>query len=215
MIIIGVTGQMGSGKSTVSMLIKNATGAVVVDADKIAREYMAPGKEAYEAALRIFGKTILYNRRQANKWRVNRLKFADILFHDDEKRAEFNKTTFRLIGERTKQMILENPDKEFVVLDFPLLYEGGFDKLCNCVIGVFADEETKIRRLDQRPLLTREGAMQRLSKQMSEEKLRELVDYNVENSRDRNYIALSRDVTRLIEKIRKDEEEKRAKNESI
>ena len=209
MIIIGVTGQTGSGKSTVSTIIKNNTGAVVIDADKIVRELMAPGKEYYEEALKIFGPSILYNRKEANKWKINNSKFARVLFDDKEKREKFNKITYKYVGKRTKEIILENKDKKFAVLDFPLLYEGGFNKICNCVIGVVADEETKIARLDERSKLTREEALKRLNLQMPEDELKEKATYIVDNSGNVKYIGLVKDVVRLVHKIEKDEEEKK------
>jgi len=209
MIIIGVTGQTGSGKSTVSTIIKNNTGAVVIDADQVVRELMGPGKEYYKEALRIFGEDILYNRRKANKWKINNSKFARILFDDKDKREEFNKITYKYVGKRTKEIILENKDKNFAVLDFPLLYEGGFDKICNCVVGVVADEETKIARLDERSKLTREESLKRLNLQMPEEELRQRADYIVDNSGNVNYFGLVKDVVRLVHKIEKDEEEKK------
>lgn len=209
MIIVGVTGQIGAGKSTVSTIIKNNTGALVIDADMLVKEEMQPGKKYYEEALKIFGDDILYNKKEANKWKINRSKFGKILFMDDEKREQFNKATFKYIGKRTKELIMENKDKKMIVLDFPLLYEGGFDKICNCVIGVVASEETKIARLYERNRIPREEVIRRSSVQMSDEELKEKADYIVDNSENVRYIGLVKDVVRLVHKIEKDEEEKK------
>lgn len=209
MIIVGVTGQIGAGKSTVSTIIKNNTGALVIDADMLVKEEMQPGKKYYEEALKIFGDDILYNKKEANKWKINRSKFGKILFMDDEKREQFNKATFKYIGKRTKELIMENKDKKMIVLDFPLLYEGGFDKICNCVIGVVASEETKISRLYERNRIPREEVIRRSSVQMSDEELKEKADYIVDNSENVRYIGLVKDVVRLVHKIEKDEEEKK------
>ena len=107
-------------------------------------------------------------------------------------------------------MILQNKDKEFIVLDFPLLYEGGFDKICNCVIGVVSDEFTKISRIRERDNATKEQVQARLNAQMKEEELKEKADYIVQNSNETRYIMLVNDVVKLMHKIKKDEENKKA-----
>ena len=133
----------------------------------------------------------------------------EILFEDNEKRETMNKLTFKYVGQKTKELILENQDKEFIVLDFPLLYEGKFDKICNYIIGVIADEETKIFRVTERDRITNAQALSRLNVQIDEEKLKEKADYIVDNSNNTRYITLVNDVVRLIHKIKKDEEEKK------
>jgi len=209
MIIIGVTGNTGAGKSTVSTIIKNNTGALVIDADQLARQMMVPGEKYFDEVIKLFGNEILFNRKQKHKGKINNSKLAMLLFNDAEKREKMNKLTFKYVGTKTKELILENQDKEVIVLDFPLLYEGKFDKICNCVIGVIAEEETKIARITERDRITNAQALSRLNVQINEEELKEKADYIVDNSNHVRYIALVNDVVRLVHKIKKDEEEKK------
>lgn len=208
MIIIGVTGNTGSGKSTVSTIIKNNTGALIIDADKIVRELMIPGENYYKETVELFGEEILIKKPEKNNGKIDRKKLALFLFENDEKREILNKITFKYVGKKTKELIIENQDKEIIVLDFPLLYEGGFDKICNCVIGVIADRETKIARIKERDRTSKEQIEARIDVQINEEQLKEKADYIVNNSNNVRYIALVNDVIRLIHKIKKDEEEK-------
>ena len=189
MIIIGVTGTSGAGKSTVSTIIKNNTGALVIDADRIAKELMI-------------------KKPEKNNGKIDRKKLAVFLFENDENREILNKLTFKYVGAKTKEIIMENQDKEIIVLDFPLLYEGGFNKICNYVIGVIADKETKIARIKERDRISKEQVEARINVQIKEEQLKEKADYIVNNSNNIRYIALVNDVIRLIHKIKKDEEEK-------
>ena len=92
-------------------------------------------------------------------------------------------------------------------MDFPLLYEGGFEKICNYVILVVADEETKIDRIRQRDKIPVEQIEARLNTQIDDDKLKEKADYVVDNSRQVKYINLIRDVIKIIHKIKKEEGE--------
>lgn len=207
-IIVGLTGTTGSGKSTVSTIIKNNTGALVIDADQIAKELMKPGEKYYDEIVKLFGKEILQKNKK-HKDQIDSKALAKIVFEDNDKREMLNKLTFKYVGKKTKELIIANKDKEFIVLDFPLLYEGGFDKICNCVVGVFADEKTKIKRIMQRDRMSEDKVRQRLNCQISDEELKEKATYTVQNSGDIRYLGLVKDVVRLVHKIRKDEEEKK------
>ncbi|MBR1540784.1 MAG: dephospho-CoA kinase [Clostridia bacterium] len=208
MIIVGVTGNTGAGKSTVSTIIKNNTGALVIDADVLVKELMAPGEAYFNDVVALFGQEILATGKK-HKGQIDRSKLAKAMFEDDEKREKLNKLTFKYVGKKTKELILANKEKEFIVLDFPLLYEGGFDKICNCVIGVVADEKTKIARIKERDRITPEQVKARLEIQIDEEKLNENATYIVKNPGDTRYISLVNDVIKLVHKIKKDEEEKK------
>lgn len=207
MIVIGVTGNTGSGKSTVSTIIKNNTGALVIDADKVVKELMVSGNEYYEETVKLFGEVIVNKEKQ----KIDNKKLAKIIFEDEEKREKLNKLTFKYIGKRTKELILENKEKEVVVLDFPLLYEGKFDKICNCVIAVVSDEETKISRIKERDRITKEAAKKRLGAQIDEEELKKKADYIVDNSNNVKYFSLVKNVVNLVHKIKRDVEEKKNK----
>lgn len=209
MIIIGVTGNTGAGKSTVSTIIKNNTGALVIDADHLVKDMMVPGEDYFNGVVSLFGEEILMTKPAKHKGKIDTKKLSNEIFNNDEKREKLNKLTFKFVGQKTKELILNNKDKEFIVLDFPLLYEGGFDKICNCVIGVVADNETKISRIKERDRVAKEDVLARLNVQQTDEKLRETVDYVVNNANGVRYFSLVKDVVKLMHKIKKDEEEKK------
>lgn len=162
MIIIGVTGNTGAGKSTVSTIIKNNTNALVIDADEVSKRLMEPGTEYYKGIVDIFGEEILQTKPAKNKGKIHRAKFAKILFSDEEKRLALNKLTYKYVGKEFKKTILANKDKEFIVLDVPLLFESGFNKICNYIIVVSADNDAKIERVKERDKIHPDQAKKRL-----------------------------------------------------
>lgn len=207
MIIIGVTGKSGAGKSTVSTIIKNNTGAVVIDADRISKNMMMQGEDYFNDILKVFGEEILIKRLK-HKGNIDSAKLANIIFNDKDKREQLNKLTFKYVTKKTKELILENKEKEIIVLDFPLLYEGGFNKLCNYVIGVISDDETKIVRIKERDRISKSQVEARINTQIDDKKLKQAADYIINNSKETRYISLVKDVIKIIHKIKKDEEEK-------
>ena len=207
MVIIGVTGNSGSGKSTVSTIIKNNSGAFVIDADSMAKEMMAVGEKYYEDIVKLFGEDILIQSGK-NKGKIDRSKLSTIIFHDLEKRAALNKLTFKYVGEKTKQLLLENKDKDFVVLDFPLLFEGGYNKLCNYVVGVVSENQTKVSRIVERDKITRDEGYIRISSQIDDKDIIENSDYVIFNVADLEYVDLVKAVLSMMRQIKKKEKEK-------
>ena len=213
MIIIGVTGNSGAGKSTVSTIIKNNTGAFVVDADQILKTMRQPGEDYFNEIVNIFGEEILYTKSK-KKGKIDLAKFSNILFRNREKRDKLNKITFKYVNKKVKPLLVENKNKDFIILDFPLLYEGGYDKICNYVIGVISDNETKLSRIKERDRINKEQVQARIDTQINDEELKEKADFIINNSKDIKYINLVKEVIKVIHKIKKNEEEKK-KNESI
>ena len=187
MIIIGVTGNSGAGKSTISTIIKNNLNAYVVNADVISKDLMEPGKPYYNEILELFGKeNVLHSKNSKNRNQINRSKLAKIIFDDKEKRESLNKITFKYVGAEMKRQILESKEqgKNFVVLDVPLLYESKFDKVCNYVIAVIADEQTKVDRLRIRDNLNdNKDALIRLASQPDDNFFKEKADFIIDNSK--------------------------------
>jgi dephospho-CoA kinase len=206
MIIIGVTGNTGAGKSTVSTIIKNNTNALVIDADELSKSIMQPGTDYYNATVEIFGQGILQKKPAKNKGKIHKANLAKAIFSDAENRAKMNKLTFKYVGKEVKKMILENKNQEMIVLDFPLLYEGGFDKICNYVIAVVADDNTKISRLKERDKLHPDQIKKRLEAQEKEEFFKENANFVIENGARKRYISLVNDTIKVIHKIKKEAE---------
>ena len=159
MYVIGITGGSGSGKSTVSGALQ-AIGYIILDADKIAREIVQPGKPALQEIEKIFGKNVINADGT-----MNRKAVAKIVFSDKKELDKLNKITHKYITESIKASI-QNA-KSHVVIDAPLLYESGLDTLCEAVVGVTASFDVRLERIMARDSLTEEEAKMRLNAQGS------------------------------------------------
>lgn len=162
---IGLTGSIASGKSTVSGFLREL-GAIVIDADKVAKEIVKPGTPALKEIVKCFGKDVL-NKDGS----LNRKKLADMVFSDSAKLKILNEITHPRIVEKIKNTIacLEKKDKtRLIVIDAPLLIETGLDKLVDEVWVVYVTPKTQIERLLQREKdMTHEEALKRINSQMS------------------------------------------------
>lgn len=177
--IIGLTGGIASGKSTVSALLVNK-GARLVDADVIAREVMLPGHEVLAAAVKQFGSEIL-----SSDGTLNRGKLGDIVFQDPAALQALNNLTHpairREIKERMNSMEEEDP-KKLTIVDIPLLFESGLENMFHEILVVYVPREVQIARLMERNGLSLEQAEARLNAQMDIEAKRNKADYIIDNS---------------------------------
>jgi dephospho-CoA kinase len=163
MIIIGLTGGISSGKSTVSAILKEL-GAYIIDADAIAREVVMPGRPAWQEIIYVFGAKILQEDGQ-----INRKELADIVFQDEEARRKLNEITHPRISEERQRIIAEIAAKDakaVIVFDVPLLIETGMYKEVDEVWLVALPEELQIKRLINRDKVSKEEALRRISSQM-------------------------------------------------
>lgn len=179
--IIGLTGGIASGKSTVSGLLVSK-GARLVDADVIAREVMLPGHEVLAAAVKQFGSEILFPDGT-----LNRGKLGDIVFRDPAALQTLNNLTHpairQEIKERMNSMEQEEPER-LIIVDIPLLYESGLENLFHEIVVVYVPREVQIARLMERNGLSLEEAEARLNAQMDIETKRNKADYIIDNSGD-------------------------------
>ncbi len=161
--IIGLTGNIASGKTEVSNFFKDL-GAKVIDADQIARDIVEPGEVAWREITDEFGSKI-----QNSDETINRKKLGEIIFNDQDKRQKLNKITHPRILAKIKERI-ESYKKEkvkVVIIEAALVAEnGGLKNLLDYLIVVTADEETQISRIAKRDNLTREDALSRIRSQM-------------------------------------------------
>ena len=142
-LIIGLTGGIGSGKTTVSDQLQ-ALGATIVDADIIAREIVAPGSIALNAITQRYGIDILLADGQ-----LNRAKLRGIIFQSETDKEWLNQLTHPLIRKGIEEAI-SAPCQTYVVLVAPLLLENGLDKLVDRVVVVDATEEQQVQRTSNR-----------------------------------------------------------------
>ncbi|AKP48076.1 dephospho-CoA kinase [Bacillus smithii] len=176
--IIGLTGGIASGKSTVSSLLKEK-GFTVIDADVAARIVVQPGEEAYKKIVETFGKDILLENGE-----INRPKLGDLVFRDEQKRLQLNAIVHPAVR---KQMLLEKEQairngKQTIFLDIPLLFESGLTWMVDKTIVVYVDENIQLQRLMKRNGLDKEAAEIRISAQMSLEEKASKADAVINNN---------------------------------
>ena len=163
--IIGITGNSGSGKSTISKLISKNYEAKIIDADKIAKEMTKNNGEYLQAIRQAFGNDVIKNNE------LDRKKLADIVFLNRAEKEKLDCLTFEYVVEEIKKELEanQNLDYQYIILDVPLLFESKLDKLCDYTIGVIAPKTEKIKRICKRDKLSKEKALQRLNSQPNDE----------------------------------------------
>lgn len=177
--IIGLTGSIASGKSTVASML-NEKGAITIDADLIARDVVEPGKPAWKEIVDRFGDTILRPNRE-----IDRRMLGNIVFKDPESLAFLNSVihpwVIAEIDEKIKRMKNEFSNGEVVVLDVPLLIEVGMHKQSNLTVVVSAQKSIRFERLLKQGY-SEEEAENRIVSQSGKEELEKQADVIIENS---------------------------------
>lgn len=172
---IGLTGTIGSGKSLVSGALREL-GAVVIDTDEVARDVVAPGTQGLQSVIDNWGNGVL-----APDGTLDRKKLAGIVFNDESQRAKLNAILHPLIAMETARRMAAAPPGAHIVLEVPLLFESGFDKLVDVAWVVAADEDTLVRRVCARDGASEDDVRARMQSQMPQkEKMRRarIVIYN-------------------------------------
>ncbi|MFJ8597749.1 dephospho-CoA kinase [Streptomyces shenzhenensis] len=175
MLKVGLTGGIGAGKSEVSRLLVER-GAVLIDADRIAREVVAPGTPGLAAVVEAFGERIL-----AADGSLDRPGLGAIVFADPEKLAVLNSIVHPLVGARSRELESTAADDAVVVHDVPLLAENGLAPLYDVVVVVDAGPETQLDRLVRLRGMTEEDARARMAAQATREKRLEIADVVIDN----------------------------------
>lgn len=176
--IIGLTGGIGAGKSTVSRHLAEK-GFEIIDADKISREIVTPGMPALAELQEAFGAEIVNPDGT-----LDRKGLAALVFGDDEKRRILEEITTRRICEIVEKRVdeLRNEADGIAFIDAALLFESGTDRLTDAVWAVDADQETRIARTAARDNAPREVIIARINSQMSREELLSRSDDIIDNS---------------------------------
>lgn len=188
--ILGVTGGFGTGKSTVAKYFKRF-GAKVIDADKISRNLLNPGTEAYRKAVDIFGESILKNNKD-----IDRIKLAGIVFSDNNLLKKLNKLIHPEVKKIIKRKIARASEK-IVVLDVPLLFEAKLENLVDKIIVVKAGRAEQIQRIRNKSLFTKEDIVKRINAQMPLSDKVRLADFVIDNSGTLN------NTNKQVEKLRR------------
>ena len=172
---VGLTGGIGSGKSTVACLLKER-GAVVTSADEVARDVVSPGSDGLAAVVAEFGDGIL-----APDGSLDRSALGRLVFSDDLRRARLEEILLPLIAAEAWARMDTVPAGQVVVYDVPLLVEGQMQDMFDLVIVVEADLELRLERLSERGM-NRDEALARIAVQATDEERRGVADVIVSTS---------------------------------
>ena len=176
MLVVGLTGGIGSGKSTVSSLLA-AKGAVIVDADEVVREQQRPGTPVFDAMVERFGPGIV-----AADGTLDRAAVADIVFADPQALADLNNIVHPAVGAAIARRMEELAATDaVVVLDVPLLVEASRGYPLAGLIVVDVDPDIAVERLVMQRGMTEEDARSRMSRQASREERRARADVVIDN----------------------------------
>ena len=172
--IIGLTGGIASGKSTVSKYLAEK-GFEVYDADKIAKD-ISEKKSVQEEIILTFGDKILDENKN-----VDRKKLKEIVFEDKEKLKQLNAIIHPKVIDFYKELKEKNTD-EIIIFDVPLLFESGIDKFCDKILVVISNYEIQLNRIVERDKIDRELAEKIIKSQLSNEKRIKKADVVIENN---------------------------------
>jgi len=181
MIKIGICGSSGSGKGYVCKLF-STYGFKWIDTDRVYRDLATPKSACVKELKECFGEDVLNSDGS-----LNRKSLSKIVFEGEgsqQRLDKLNKITHRHIKRETEQMISECEENGYrgALIDAPVLFESGFDKMCDITICVTAPRELKLKRIVNRDNITLEKAEARINSQLSDEELRKKCTYEIDNS---------------------------------
>lgn len=187
--IIGITGNSGSGKTSISKLLEKELNTYIIDADKVVKEMSMPDEVYFKEIVKEFGKDILLENGE-----IDKSKLASIIFEDEGKREVLNSLTFKYVVEEISKRA-SSSRKKTVIIDAPLLIESKLNEICDIVISVVADEEIKIKRICLRDNIDEDTAKKRINAQPKN-------DFYIKNS---NLVILNNDeysLEKIVEDIK-------------
>lgn len=188
LMIIGLTGGIATGKSTVSKILSKK-GFSIIDADNISKEVVERGKDAYLEIVNFFGKEILLENRE-----INRKKLGRIIFSDKNSREVLNNIVHPYVFKEIKKQIEKlSQDNQTIFLDVPLLLEQyklwkEYDIEFYEIWLVYCDESTQIKRLMDRDNISKDDAVKKINSQMSLERKKGMSSKIIDNSKDIEYL---------------------------
>ncbi|MBI4002116.1 MAG: dephospho-CoA kinase [Nitrospira defluvii] len=197
MILVGLTGGVATGKSTVAKMFERC-GACTIDADLLAHRVVEPGTPAWRAIVTAFGKTVLNPDRT-----LNRHALGAIVFRNPSKLRRLERIIHPRVAReqaRLTRQATHNDPKTVVIYDVPLLFEAGIDTRVEKVIVVTADRDTQITRLKKRNGFTRADAILRIRSQMPIKQKAAAADYVLDGTASRPRLLAQ--VRRLYRELR-------------
>ena len=176
--LVGLTGGIASGKSTVAKILQRL-GAAIVNADELAREVVEPGREAWTEIVAAFGPQVLQGDQN-----LDRQKLRALIFNQPEARKRLESIIHPRVRALAEERIGQHAASGYsvVIYEVPLLFEGNLQEWLRPVILVACDIETQTARLQERDHLTAADAQKHIAAQMSLAEKRRLADYIIENN---------------------------------
>jgi dephospho-CoA kinase len=174
--LIGLTGGIGAGKSTVAGALRKL-GAVIVDADVVAREVVAPGQHALHEIVSAFGVDVLNEDGS-----LNRQVLGNLVFTNPDKLQTLNSIVHPAVRERTERYFAEAPQDSVVVYDVPLLIEAGSNYPFDLVVVVMAPEDIRVERLMTQRGMTESEARSRIESQATDEQRLNVADFVIDTA---------------------------------
>ncbi len=193
--VIGITGSSGSGKTTIGEILNQRKDTKIMNADQMAKALNKPGTEYFSEIQKAFENENIVLENGT----LNRAKLANLIYHDNHCLETLNRITFRhLIPQIETEIHSVMPEIKILVIDAPLLFEAGLDKLCDITIAIEAPIELKIKRICKRDKIPEEVAKARLEIQKSNQFYRENADYVIENDESISLEELEEKVNKLF-----------------
>lgn len=178
--VIGLTGSIGSGKSTVANIMRQM-GVAILCADASAKKVVKKGAPAYKKIIKAFGQKVVNKDKT-----LNRTRLGEIVFSSEAKRKLLNSIVHPEVIAELKREIdrMASLQRKVVVLDIPLLYEEGLEILCHKVVVVYATETMMEKRIFLRDNLSKDEIRKRITAQLPIEEKKKRADYVIDNSAD-------------------------------
>ena len=175
--VLGITGGVGSGKSTVLEYLRESYGAYLIECDDVGRKLQEPGEICYRPMIELFGRQVV---KEDNS--IDRRAVAQMVFRDSRLREELNAIVHPAVKKRVNQLITEHQDSPLIVVEAALLLDDHYDEICDEIWYIYADEDTRRRRLKDSRGYTDERITQMFRSQRADESFRALCALTIDNS---------------------------------
>lgn len=197
--VLGLTGPTGSGKGVFCKTLSKFEKCIYLDTDKTAREVCEKGKPCLEELKEYFGNVILSDDGTLNRKALSALAFCDSIKHD-----ALNKITHKYILQDIQKFINDRKQEGCVlcVIDAPLLFESGCDKMCDKTLCVISHKDIRLSRIIERDNISQDEALMRMNAQKSDDFYKEKCDFVLENNKSAD--EFEKECELFIEKILKE-----------
>ena len=177
--VLGITGGVGSGKSTVLEYLRSTYGAYLIECDEVARKLQEPGETCYEPMIRLFGEGILLPDQT-----IDRKAAAAVVFRDPSMREKLNAIVHPAVKERVRELTARSSEYPLTVIEAALLLDDDYDEVCDEIWYVYADEDVRRRRLKAGRGYPDDRITAMFRSQRSDESSRSLTSCTIDNSLD-------------------------------